>query len=166
MTSALDNLIAAALKSDDPKLRALAKKAMAETYRKPGRPSVLSADDPDAIFIVFCGIHARNYTDVVFWRGVDRHGKSVVDPEWPDGEPVAITEPSIDPTDAIARELVKYAGCSLTTARKFANEQIKVMADNLEAELATKGVKINMRDCSTKAKIAALKAAKKDHTNN
>ena len=62
MTSALDTLIAAALKSDDPTLRALAEAAQVERNRKRGRPGKLSANDADAMFIIFDGIYARHYT--------------------------------------------------------------------------------------------------------
>jgi hypothetical protein len=147
MTSALDNLIEAALKSDDPKLRALAGAAKAERNRKPGRPSVLSADDASAMFIVFDGIFSRNYTGAVYFA---------------DDEPVAVTEPSIDPTEAIARELVEYAGCSINTAREFAREQIARIVTTLESQAAARGIRLNTEFGTAKQRIAALK----QHTNN
>lgn len=150
MSSALNRLITLALQSDDPNLRVAAKAAQAEHDRGRGRPTKLSADDREALFIVFDGFYGRHYTGEVAIVG---------------GEPVAITEPSIDATEAISRELMAYAHCSKTTAQEFAREQLKTMAANLEAELGASGVRINMRDAKTKERSSALKAAKKNLTN-
>ncbi len=151
MTSALDRLIAEVLKSSDPQLRALATEVQEECNRAVGRPPKLSAEDAGAMFIIFCGINAQSNTDEVYFV---------------DGDPVAVTEPSIDPTEEIARELMAYAGCSINTARSFARQQIKMMRDKLTAELAARGVSINMLDGTPKKQIVALKAAKKNLTNN
>ena len=150
MTTAFDRLIAAALKSDDRSLQALAAAAQAERNRSVGRPPKLSPEDAMAMFIVFDGIYARRYTDeVVLGQGVDDYGKPVADPKGPDGEPIAITEPTIDSTEAIVQELMTYASCSLETARKFARKQIRMMKDNLVAELTKNGVRLNMPDATT-----------------
>lgn len=167
LESALDELLLACAASSDAEIKALAERVQAERNRSVGRPLKLSPADPMAMFIVFDGIYAQYYTDeAVLWQGVDQYGKPVADTEWPDGEPVAITESTIDPTDAIARELMAYARCSLETARKFARKQIKMIGDKLETDLATKGRRLNMPDATTKEWIAALKAAEKDLTNN
>jgi len=142
MTSALDTLIAAALQSDDPKLRALARAAQGERGRGRGRPGKLSADDAEVMFILFDAIFARHYTGEVYLV---------------DGSPVAVTTPAIDPTDAIARELMNYAGCSINTARKFARDQIAVKAAAMKAEAAARGARINMPDATAKEQIATLK---------
>jgi hypothetical protein len=142
MTSALDRLIAEVLKSSDPQLRALATEVQEECNRAVGRPPKLSADDAGAMFIVFCGVYGRDYTGEVYFV---------------DGEPVAVTEPTIDPTEAIARELMAYARCSINTARDFAREQIARIVANLEAALAARGRRINQTGGTPKERIATLK---------
>jgi hypothetical protein len=143
MSTAQEALIAAALQSGDPELRALAEAAQAERKRGRGRPGKLSPDDSMAMFIVFCGIHGRDYT-----------GEVVVGL---DGEPVAVTEPMIDPTESIARELMKHAGCSINTAREFARAQIARIVATLESQAAARGVRLNTQGGTAKQRIAALK---------
>jgi len=142
MSTAQAALIAAALQSGDPKLRALAEAAQAERKRGRGRPGKLSADDSMAKFIVLCGIHGRHYTGEVYFV---------------DGEPVAVTEPAIDPTEAIARDLMEHAGCSINTAREFAREQIAEIVAALEAQAAARGVRLNRQGGTPKGRIATLK---------
>jgi len=57
MSTAVERLIAAALKSDDSTLRALAR----EAKRGRGRPKAKlpDASDPDLMFEVFCALHDR-----------------------------------------------------------------------------------------------------------
>lgn len=142
MTSAVDTLITAALQSDDTNIRALAEAAQVERNRKRGRPGKLSANDADAMFIIFDGIFARHYTGEV---------------NFVDGEPVAVTDPTIDTTEAIAHELASHAGCSINTARKFAREQIAAKAAAMKAQAAGNGVQLNMPDSTPQMQIKELK---------
>jgi len=150
MTSAVDALIAAALLSDKAELRTLAVAAQAEQNRGPGAIPKLSHKDLMAKFIVFEGIFARHYTEGFIGEG----------------EPLAITEPTIDTTEAIAQNLMDYSGCKIGTARAFARKQIAKLKLLLEEELLAKGVRINMQDAPPKKKIATLKATKEKLINN
>ena len=123
--SAFDNLIAAALDSGDDKLKQLARLAMDEVYReprRPGRPPKLTAENSLAMFIVFNGLHARHYTGEV---------------NFVDDEPLAVTTPSIDSTNAIAQELANTFGVSINTARDFARVQIRLIVARLRDETGT-----------------------------
>lgn len=139
MTSALDRLIAEALKSSDPQLRALAAEVQEKCNRGRGRPKVKlpSADDPDVVFTVLDLLHSRRYTGkVIYWQGVDQFGKPVVDPEWPDGEPIAITRPRKESKTAIAKALAAELGVSLNTARPLVREVIAKQAPDAPVDKA------------------------------
>lgn len=139
MISALDTLIAEALKSDDPKLRESAAAARAERDRGRGRPKAKlpSANDPDVFFTVIDLLHNRRETgEVILWQGVDQFGKPVVDPEWPEGEPLFITQPREESETAIANALAAELGVSRNTALPLVREVIAKLKPDAPAKEA------------------------------
>lgn len=111
MSEALDRLIAEALKSSDPQLRALATTAQAEHDRGRGRPKAKlpNADDPDLLFSVWDSLHSRRYTGEVYFV---------------DGDPVAITRPREESETAIANALADQLGMSRNTVLPLVREAI------------------------------------------